>query len=181
MIITISGLPGSGKTTAAKEVARQLSLKHYSIGDLRGRMAMEKGMTLDEFNALGEKEAFTDRDADEYQKRLCQHEDEFVIDGRLSFHFIPRSIKVFLKVDEKTGAGRIFNDPRSDERQHKSVEEVMQATDRRMASDRRRYKKYYNIDPFDESHYDMVIDTTHISIGEVVQKILDHVKNERKP
>ncbi len=40
MIITIAGMPGSGKTTVAKILADKLNLKRYSMGDLRGKMAL---------------------------------------------------------------------------------------------------------------------------------------------
>ncbi|MBU0540313.1 AAA family ATPase, partial [Patescibacteria group bacterium] len=67
MIITISGVPGSGKTTVAKILAERLGMKFYSMGDLRGKMATERGLTIDELNKLGETEAFTDNDVDTYQ------------------------------------------------------------------------------------------------------------------
>ena len=38
MIITISGLPGSGKSTIGKMLAKKLGYKFYSMGDLRGKI-----------------------------------------------------------------------------------------------------------------------------------------------
>lgn len=177
MIITISGLPGAGKTTAAKAIAKKLKIKQYSMGDLRGKMAMKRGMTIDEFNALGEKEAFTDKEADNFQKKLGQKEDNFIIDGRLSFHFIPNSIKIFLTIDEKEGAKRIFLEQRKDEKEYSSVEEVVAANRERMKSDKKRYEKYYSLNPFDEKLYDLVVDTTKLSREEIVKKIVDFAKN----
>ena len=107
MIITISGMPGSGKTTVAKLLAKRLGYEHYSMGDLRGKMAMERGISIDELNKLGEKESWTDKEADDYQKKLGETEDNFVTDGRTGFHFIPHSRKIFLKVDLRIGAERI--------------------------------------------------------------------------
>jgi len=49
MIITISGLPGSGKTTVAKKLSKKLNYEFISVGDLKGQFAKEKGMTIDEF------------------------------------------------------------------------------------------------------------------------------------
>jgi len=176
MIITISGLPGAGKTTAAKLVAEHLKLRHYSVGDLRGKMAIERGMTLDELNKLGEKEDFTDKDVDDYQKKLGERENDFIIDGRLSFHFIPNSIKVFLKVDPEEGARRIFNDQRPDEPEYSSADEVLKGNQERMASDKKRYTKYYNLDPIKDEHYDLVIDTTDSTIEITSEKIIEFVK-----
>ena len=109
MIITISGWPGSGKTTVGKLLARKLNYKFYSMGNLRGKTALEKNLTIDQLNKIGEDESWTDKDVDEYQKKLGEKEDNLIVEGRLSFHFIPKSLKIFLKVDQIIGAARIFN------------------------------------------------------------------------
>src|SRR3989338_8656535 len=98
MIITISGMPGSGKTTVANKIAKKLKLRHYSMGDLRGEVALKHGMNIDELNKLGEKKRWTDKEIDDYQRRLGKTQDNFIIDGRLSWYFIPKSIKIFLNV-----------------------------------------------------------------------------------
>jgi len=179
MIISISGPPGSGKNTIAKLLAKKLKMKHYSIGDLRGKMALERGMTIDELNKLGEKEDFTDKEADEYQEKLGVTEDNFVIDGRLSFYFIPHSVKIYLDVSVEEGAKRIFENPRKDEKRYDSIKETIKANKARIASDKKRYKKYYNIDCYDKSHYDIVIDTTKLTADKVVEKILLFLKKKK--
>ena len=90
MIITISGAPGSGKTTVARLLAKKLGYRHYSIGDLRGEIALRKGITIDELNKLGEKDPSSDREVDEYLESLGKKEDNLVIDCRMGFHFIPQ-------------------------------------------------------------------------------------------
>ena len=68
MIISLNGLPGAGKSTVKNIIAQTLNLKSYSMGDIRGKMAIERGMTIDEFNAMGMNESFTDNDVDHYQE-----------------------------------------------------------------------------------------------------------------
>lgn len=166
MIISISGMPGSGKTSAAQLVAKHHGMHFYSVGGMRGKMALDRGITIDELNRLGEEEAFTDHDVDTYQRELGQKEDHFVIEGRMSWHFIPHSFKVLLTCDVDEAARRIHAaramrpEDRRDERQTASIEETKRELEERVASDVRRYQKYYGVDYRDPDHYDLVIDTT---------------------
>lgn len=180
MIISISGDPGSGKSTVAKIVAKRLKMKHYSMGDLRGKMALDRGLTIDELNKLGETESFTDKDVDEYQRELGKKEDKFIVDGRLSFYFIPNSYKIYLTVDARVAGERIFNAPkRPDERVYASIDDVVDATKARVESDKKRYQKYYGIDYTDKKQYDLVIDTTHLSPEQVVDEIIKAVEKKQ--
>ncbi|MEK7615250.1 MAG: (d)CMP kinase [Patescibacteria group bacterium] len=179
MILTLTGVPGAGKSTIAKLLSEKLSIPWYSLGDLRGKMAMERGMTIDELNALGETEAFTDNEIDAYQEKLGKEQDNLILEGRLSWHFIPSSLKIFLDVDEDVAAQRIFGASkkglRKDELPFTSVEDVKNRVRERLASDARRYKKYYNVDYLDRSNYDLVINTTHLSPEEILAQILEHL------
>ena len=180
MIIALTGLPGSGKTTVASMLAERLGVPWYSMGDLRGKMAADRGMSIDELNALGETEAFTDNEVDEYQKKLGESGESFVIDGRLSWHFIPSAFKVFLYVDPKVGAERVFQaqqaKARPDERKYASAEEAQTALSERVASDQRRYQKYYGLDIMDRANYDLWIDTSPIPPQPIVEMILKAVQ-----
>ncbi len=177
MIITLAGVPGSGKSTVAKLLSEKLNIPWYSIGDLRGKMAEERGLSIDEFNKLGEVEGFTDKDVDAYQTKLGQENTSLIIDGRLSWHFIPGSLKVFLDVDPDEAGKRIFDASqkglRPDEKPYSSAEEVKTRIAERLASDQRRYQKYYGIDYLDRSNYDLVIDTTNQTPESIVQEILN--------
>ncbi|TAK05240.1 AAA family ATPase [Patescibacteria group bacterium] len=173
MIITLSGLPGSGKSTVAKMLAQKLGYRFFSMGDLRGKAALERGLTIDEFNALPEN---TDIIVDDYQKKLGETEDDLVIDGRISWHFIPKSFKVFLDVDPDVGADRIFAGKRGanrgDEPEYRDAAHVRETLAARVASDTERYKKHYGIDFGDRSVYDLVIDTSSQIPEETADAIL---------
>lgn len=159
MIITIAGQAGSGKSTVAKMLASKLGMRHYGMGDMRRKMAEERGITLAELNKIGEKEAFTDKQVDEYQKQLGKKEDNFVVDGRLSWHFIQNSVKIYLKASLNERAKRVFYDERKEEK-FSSMEETKKALVEREKSDERRYKKYYGINIHKMKNYDLVLDTT---------------------
>ncbi|MCX6710165.1 MAG: cytidylate kinase family protein [Candidatus Woesearchaeota archaeon] len=178
MIITISGKAGSGKSTVGKMLAKRLNLKYYCIGDMRRKMAEERGLSLEEFNKLGEKEDFTDKEVDSFQEKLGKKEDNFLIVGRTSYHFIPHSIKVFLDVNLDESARRIFCAQRENEH-YASVDEALEKIKEREESDRSRYQKYYRINPFDHKNFDIVINTTEISAVKVVEKIMQFVKEKK--
>ena len=175
MIITISGMPGSGKNTVADILAKELNLKRYSVGNYRREMAKERNMTLEELNRLGEKNEFTDRDADEWQKKIAKTQDNFIIDGRLSWHFIPDSVKIFLDVKPEIGAERIMLDKRQEETA-KTEKQAVKLWKDRLKSDIKRYKKYYNLNPYNKKNYDFVLDTSKLNIEQATAKVLWFIK-----
>jgi len=183
MIISISGKPGSGKSTIAKIISEKLKMKRYYMGQIRRDMARKMGLTIDEFNKLGEKEDFTDKEIEKYVEKLGKTEDNFIIESRTAFHFIPNSLKIFLDVSLDEGARRIFNELKEmmrkrNEPKYKNVKEAKAKIIERMKSDEKRYRKYYGIDCYNQKRFDFVLDTTKLSIEEVANKVLEHIKTK---
>lgn len=176
MIITISGTAGSGKSTIANALAKKLNLKKYSVGDFRREQGAKLGLDINEYNKLGENQKFTDKQADDWQTNLGKTQDDFIIDGRLSFNFIPHSFKLFLDANEKIRAERILNDKRKTEK-FKDFKETLDKIKQRQISDESRYKKYYNINPFKHKHYDLVIDTSDKNVEEIISIVLKKIKS----
>jgi CMP/dCMP kinase len=177
MIITISGKAGSGKSTLAKELADKLNLKHYSIGDLMRQIAKEKEMSLNELGKMAEKDSSIDRELDRKQIGL-KDKDNFVIDGRLTAFFIPNAdLKIFLDCDDSIRALRILNDERKGERSN-GLKDVKKNIEKRESSERKRYRKLYNIDYHDKGLYDLIIDTTNLHVKEVLKKVLQEINKQ---
>jgi len=172
MIITISGSPGSGKTTVAKLVAKKLKMKHYSLGDFMGGIAIDKGISLLELSKLAEKSDEIDKALDDKQISLGKKEDNFIIDSRLGWHFIPRSIKIFLNADINEAAKRIFSCSRKDEKENTSLKKTLENIKKRIASERKRFREYYGLDIYKKQNYDIWIDTTDLGIKDVVKKLI---------
>ncbi|MBD3310019.1 AAA family ATPase [Candidatus Woesearchaeota archaeon] len=179
MIITISGSPGSGKSTVADMVANKLDLKRYSNGDFMREMAEARGVAWKEFHNIAEADPRVDEELDERQRTLGQEEDDFVIDSRLGWHFIPQSIKIFLHVDPEEGAKRIMKDNRAEE-SFDSIGKAMEKIKERADSEKKRYKEMYGIDFLKKDNYDLWLDTTSMTVEEVVDKIISFVKQEKE-
>ncbi len=176
MNITISGIPGSGKSTVAGIVAKELGMRHVSIGDILRELAESKGLTILEISKMAEKDRKIDIELDNRQKALAK-QNNLVIDSRLGFHFVPKSFKVFLDVSPEEAGRRIFNARRLKEKENVSLEKTMENIKRRKLSEGIRYKKCYNVNPFDLKNYDLVIDTTKLSPEKVAAKIIAEVKS----
>ena len=87
---------------------------------------------------------------DDRQRDLGKVENNFIIDGRLAFHFIPHGIKVFLTVTPLEAAHRIFADAtRQGVETHETIEHTIENIETRRASENDRYMKYYGLHIYD--------------------------------
>lgn len=178
MIITFGGTPGSGKGTVSKRIAKLLRYERFDIGELRRDTARNLGMTLEEYNRLGERDSSTDRWVDSLQTRLGKRKKNLIVDGRLSFHFIPRSLKIFLYTSPDVAAARVWKDVRSssvrnETRNVRSRADLERSIRRRIASDVRRYRRYYRVNPYKKTHYDLYLDTTKLTREQVFRRVRD--------
>jgi len=83
MLITVSGPPGSGKSTNAAGLADRLGLDHVSGGDIFREMAAERDMTPVEFNEFAE-DPQIDRDLDRRLHGIATTRDDLVLESRLA-------------------------------------------------------------------------------------------------
>ena len=183
MIITISGPPGSGKSTLAKFLATKLNAQWIYVGGIRRELARKKGMILEQLNEYALTHPETDVDIDKEVAQKVLHLEKqgkiVVVEGRTQYHFLPESIKIYMKVDFAEGARRIWEDLQHQKIQQernegniKSLIELKTKLRRRQESDSKRYKKYYNLNPYDEKQYDIVIDTTSNTQEETRKQVL---------
>ena len=179
MIVTLTGDLGSGKSTVAKLLAEKLKYKYYSTGSIFRKIAQDLKMTLAEFTAKSELDSKYDKMIDDYQVKLGKSEDNFVLEGRLGFYFIPKSIKVCLRVTIEEAAHRIMTDNRSDEK-YTTIEDAIKHIKERRTSEKMRYRKLYNIDLEDNKQFDLVVDTNPIPADKVTEKVVDYIKKTKK-
>jgi cytidylate kinase len=164
MIITIGGPIGSGKTTVASAIAKKFGLRHISAGIIFREMARQKGLSLEDFSRLAESDDSFDHLVDGRQKELAS-EGNAVVDGRLSGRLIDGDIKVWLTAPFDLRVDRVAK------REGMEIEQARKDMDIREKSEATRYKKIYNIDLYDLSHYDVVLNTALWSAEGVIKII----------
>ena len=172
MRITISGPPGSGKSTLSKRLSEQLGLELISMGDIFRKMAEDRCMSLEEFGILAKSNDEIDRKLDESQQKIAKEKDNIILEGRLSGFLVDADLKIWLKTSLETRAERIAN------RENKSISSALDETSERAKCEADRYMNYYNIDVSDLSVYDLVIDSGKWNpdeITEIVSKAVSYL------
>jgi cytidylate kinase len=111
--------------------------------------------------------------------RFAETRDDFVIDARLAWHFVPRSVKVFLDVRPDVAALRIFGHGRHTESENVDPAATRRAIEDRIDSERQRYREYYGVDYLDGSQFDVVVDTSDLDIDEVVDQVVQAIADMR--
>ncbi|MFX1453692.1 MAG: (d)CMP kinase [Promethearchaeota archaeon] len=171
MIITISGLHGTGKSTIGKLISQKLGLQYYSTGQAFRDIAKEMNMTLEEFTIYAEKNSEIDEKLDNKILDIAQN-GNIVIDSQLSGYLLKSiaDFKVLLTCPLETRIKRMI------ERDNSNYEEKLKETVNRENSELERFKKLYDIDLNDQDEindiYDLVINTENLTIEEILNKIL---------
>lgn len=154
MLITISGEPGSGKTTVARLLATRLGLPHVYAGDLYRQEARRRGLSLEEFNALCERDHSIDRKLDADMIDIARR-GNVILEGRLAGFFARQrdlpALKVWLTASEEVRARRVAQRESDDSRR------VLEVNRARHESDVKRYREIYGADLSDRSIYDIVL------------------------
>ena len=171
--ITISGTPGSGKSTVAKLLEKTLRIKYVYSGIMFRELAKKHNMSLEDFGKYCEQNPSIDKELDDKQLRILQ-KGYVILEGRLAGWLAHRNnisaLKVMLDADIDTRAGRIVK------REKGSIEKRKQEILQREKSEALRYKKYYNIDLKDYSIYDVIVDSAGKTPEEIVDIIVKRIK-----
>ena len=172
IVVTISGLHGTGKSTYARALAREFGLRHVSAGMLFRKIASQKGCSVEELSRLAERDAGVDRIVDERTKMEAK-KGSVVIDGQLAGWMAKdqANIRIFLIAPDKVRIERLARRDNVDyteaERQTRLREEIEQ----------KRYQKFYGVDIRDISIYDVILNTTLLSLDSNI-KVLKGVMCE---
>jgi len=175
MIVTLSGLPGSGKTSVARELVARYGFVVISAGEQFRKLAQERGMSLQEFGELAEKDASIDTAIDKRQKELALTQEMALVEGRLAGRTIDADLKIWLKTSLEVRAQRISK------REGIPVSQALDDTRTRETSEALRYQTFYNIDQRDWSGYDLIIDTRlwdAKGVADIISIAIDELKKK---
>lgn len=175
MILTISGLHGTGKSTIGKLLAENLNIDYYSTGDAFRDLAVEMEMSLEDFSEYVENHPEIDNKLDDKIVELGKR-GNIIIDSQLSGYLLNEiaDFKILLSCPLEVRINRMKD------RDNSTFEEKFQETTVREQSELDRFKKLYDIDLSDkkkaDSTFNYVINTENLSIEEVVEKILKEIR-----
>ncbi len=172
--ITITGSLYSGKSTVAKALSKALDYTYFSVGELQRKLAVAKGMSITEYNKYMLLNNL-DHEVDNETTRIGGIMENFIFDARLAWHFIPDSFKIYLMVDLDVAVVRAMKDERGNSEKYASIEEAKDSITERRRLEVSRFKDIYNVDIDMFSNYDLVIDTSHISMDEVIEATLEAI------
>jgi cytidylate kinase len=169
-IIAVSGLAGSGTTSASRRLAARLQWGYINAGSIFRTMAAEAGVSLAEFGRRAEEDSRIDLRLDARmveEARLC---GRVILEGRVTGwmaarHGLP-ALKVWLRASAPTRAARLGR------RDGQTPEQAWRAMEEREGSEAARYARHHAIDMADLSVYDLVVDTELHPPREVAELII---------
>ncbi len=166
VVVAISGLHGTGKTTAAKFLAKKFKLKYVGAGEVFRKMAKERKMTLEEFSDYAERNPSIDRMIDKRTAEMAKKKN-VLIDGRLAGWMAKKAdLRILLTAPIEIRVKRIVG------REKRNFREVLKETEAREESEAKRFKKFYKIDVNDYTSFDLVLNTGSLT-KKAMAKILE--------
>lgn len=172
MHIAITGKLGSGKSTVAAILSDKLGYEIYSTGSVQRKAAADMGITTLELNQRMMSDPSFDHVIDDTVTAISKERDHIIFDSRMAWHFAHNAYRVFITVDTREAARRVFAADRGDVESYNTVEEAETALNERCELERERFLSIYGVDYNSPDNYDLVVDSTDKSPEEVAEIIV---------
>ena len=171
MNISITGDLGSGKSSVSDELKKR-GYSYVSCGIIMREYGQKHNMSVLDVNKLAITDSSIDKYIDDRQAELGKKRTKAIFDGRLSWYFVPNSFKVYLTVDKRISAERVFKDSSRKSETYNSVEETYIKINERQSVERERYYKKYGVDYLNFNNYDLIIDSSDATPKQIAKEIL---------
>lgn len=164
--VTIFGFAGTGTSSTGRMLAQELRCEFVSSGNIFRAEAAKRGLSLIEFTQLTSTDSSYDKVLDQRMIDFGKDHSHFVVESWLAYHFIPDSKKIKLVCDLDERIERVAR------RDKIPLEQARKDTAFREDFNRKKYKSLYGIEDYaDDSHFDLILDTTTTPISKIVAKI----------
>lgn len=173
MRITISGPPGSGKTTACSKLSEILGMEAVVFGRIFRELAAEKHLSLSELGEIAEQDPAIDNMIDDRILEMARTHEDLILESRLSAYMLSRNgidaFKIHITASPEIRMNRVGL------REGETLEQATANTLERQRSEAKRYLQWYGIDIEDLSVYDLVLNTDNMNPEQVIEAILEGV------
>ncbi len=148
------------------------------VGQIFRQRAVEKWLTIVEYDTLVEKNPQEDVDMDNDFKKIIENSTwDIITSRRMWFHFLPNIISVRLDVSPQEWAERVFlADRGKQEPKYTTIEEALKINQDRMTKLKDRLQKIYNVDFTNTSNYTKIIDTTGKTFDQVLEEFENYIE-----
>lgn len=176
-ILTVSGLPGSGTTTACRLLAGELGWLHLNAGQIFRELAAQAGVSLAEYGCRAEGDGRIDRELDARMVATAWEGNPVILEGRLTGwmalrHGLP-ALKVWLEAPVQERVRRVSG------RDREPLEQTVAEMRAREDSEAKRYREFHDIDLADLTIYDLRVDTRTHTAKQTTAAILASLREER--
>jgi cytidylate kinase len=183
IVLCISGMAGTGKSTLAKQLAEKYSLKYYSGGDALKALAAEQGYnsavngwweSTEGLRFLEERKKNPSFDKAVDAKLLVYAEQgDVLLDSWTMPWLVKEGFKIWLAASVESQAERIAK------RDHMTVKDALEALKEKEANTKAIYKKLYGFNlSTDFTPFNFILDTDNLSAKEVFEvlcMVMDNV------
>ena len=179
MNLTLTGNLGSGKTTICN-ILKEKGYEIVSTGKIFRDIAAEKNVSVIELNEMAKKDRSIDDLLDNKTTELGKTLDNVVFDSRLAWNFVPESFKVFLLVDTEEAARRVFQDSERNAESYESAAAAKEGLLNRAGLEKARFLDLYQINYYNASNYNLVIESTAAKPEEIAEEIIKQFESYQK-
>ena len=172
--IALSGDVGTGTTTLGRNVPSTLDWQHVNAGDYFRAYHRERGIPLEKTKEIPEE---VDRQLDGQFADDMAVQTEKVFESHLAGWLardLPKTYKILCITDQRVAMPRIAA------REGWSIDEATKYSQQRTRDLNEKFKYLYGVeDPYDPRLFDLVIDTTDLSAGSVLDFALKHFLDDQ--